>query len=731
MALETSYTSRPAGSPTQQGVTAPADEGGEYWPLQKLRRCYTDYLFSKRQEIDEQIEARRYYHGSQWTTEQINVMKKRKQPVMTFNRISRKIDGVIGLVEKLRQDPKAFARTPQHEQGADLATAALRYVLDEQSWKEKSPIVAADGAVDGIGGLELNLTQGDKGDPEIGLEVVDIQSFFYDPRSYKDNFSDARYLGVGKWVDDDIAKEMFPDADTSALSGNDFELVNNSDRQMRWFSQEGVKKRVRMVDIWYRHKGGWCWAIFSGMAVLGEGKSYIKDEKGKDLSKYIMFSGGVDQDGDRYGFIRNMKSAQDGINARQSKMQHILASRRLIISQGAVDDVEKTRTEWARPDGVVVTSRPVNEGVKSDDQSFDFAGWTKMLELNLAEIENFGPNPALIGQGLENQSGRAIALLQQAGMAELGPYILAYRGWKVRVYRAIWNAVQQHWTGERWVRVTDDQNLAQYVQINKLEVDPMTGQPTIVNAVGSLDVDIILDEGPDHVNSMADVYETLSNVLPSIAPLLNPVQAQNVIGVLMETSPLPADVKKRFKDQTEQAAQQPPPPDPAIEMAKVKQQIDMESAQHKMQLDQAKAQGDLQIKQVSAQADMEVQQRSSAADIEAMQIKNQAQIELEIAKARIAAELEREKASIQAGIKMQESEMRCNEMKVKGEHEVSLETAKVKPQTDNLKEFKALADNFEAGMREIAKAMAAPKSIKVQRDGSGKVTGATAVQANG
>jgi hypothetical protein len=28
-----------------------------------------------------------------------------------------------------------------------------------------------------------------------------------------------------------------------------------------------------------------------------------------------MFSGNVDQDGDRYGFVRNMKSAQDGINA--------------------------------------------------------------------------------------------------------------------------------------------------------------------------------------------------------------------------------------------------------------------------------------------------------------------------------------------------------------------------------------------------------------------------------
>ncbi len=35
------------------------DKDGEYWPLSKLRKCYTDYLFSKREEIDEQIDR---YH---------------------------------------------------------------------------------------------------------------------------------------------------------------------------------------------------------------------------------------------------------------------------------------------------------------------------------------------------------------------------------------------------------------------------------------------------------------------------------------------------------------------------------------------------------------------------------------------------------------------------------------------------------------------------------------------
>ena len=55
MPLETSYTSQAAGSAASGGGVE-SDKGDQYWSLGKLRRCYSDYLFSKRQELDEQIE---------------------------------------------------------------------------------------------------------------------------------------------------------------------------------------------------------------------------------------------------------------------------------------------------------------------------------------------------------------------------------------------------------------------------------------------------------------------------------------------------------------------------------------------------------------------------------------------------------------------------------------------------------------------------------------------------
>lgn len=550
--MNTDYSSGTPTSATSSSTTVPQTE--KYWGLDKLKRSYTDYLGNKREEIDEQKISRRYYHGAQWTHAQIKALKKRKQPVTTYNRIGRKIDGVVGVLERLRQDPKAFPRTPQHEEGADIATACIRYVLDQQEWASKSAEAARDGAIEGIAGIEINLAEGDRGDKDIEIEIVEPDSFFYDPRSYRADFSDARYMGIAKWVDLDLAKEMFPgkemELDAAIQDGTEF--TSNPDRENKWF--DTTRKNIRLVDCWYRHDGKWCYSIFTGSTVLMEGESYLVDEKNKTECKYVMYSASVDHDGDRYGFVRNMKSVQDSVNFKQSKLNHILASRRLIMTNAAVMDVEKARAEWARPDGVVI----VNPGgeVKADDQSFDFAGWDKLLQNDKTEIENFGPNPAVLGEGVEKSSGRAISLLQQAGIAELGPYIQAYKGWKLRVYRIVWNSLQKHWTGERLIRVTDDDKVAQFITINGLQ---NTGAgPVIVNALGSLDVDIIIDEGPDTVNMMADTYDALLALATS--------GAQVPPAVLIELSPgIDSRTKKKVLDLIQQAQQ--PGPAQQLEMA--------------------------------------------------------------------------------------------------------------------------------------------------------------------
>jgi hypothetical protein len=550
--------------PTQQAMpagrsTAPAIDQGkdeDYHDVTRLRRQWNDWASAKDAEGREMVESRHYYHGDQWTEKEIAALRRRKQPVVTSNRIVRKIDAVVGLVERLRQDPKAYARTPKHDEGAELATATLRFVLDNNDWKSKSSRIARAGGIDGISGIEYDLVPGDEGDPSLEMHIAYGDGFFYDPRSVDEGFTDARYLGIAKWVDLEQAKEMFPrkadEIDSLMESGADQTAVVETDRSRNWINTN--EKKVRLADHWYIRGGKWRWCMYIGTVMLQQGVSPFIDEKGKTFPRYRMYSASVDHDGDRYGFVRNLKSPQDEVNHRRSKALHLLNTRRVVSEKGAVDDIEVARREWAKPDGWVET----NPGLKMEpDQSAisDFKGQLEMLQEAKNEIENFGPNPALIGQGLEDSSGRAIQLLQQAGIAELGPYLSAYKNWKLRVYRDIWNIIQRYWTSERWIRVTDDQNLAQFFQINKQEIDEY-GRPAIVNAIGSLDVDIIIDEGPDAVNMQGDSMMVMQS--------LGPQFAQNFPEIMIELSPLPNSVKKPMLDKIKAKQEAPPPPDPKV-----------------------------------------------------------------------------------------------------------------------------------------------------------------------
>lgn len=647
------------------GTIASDDQDSKgYWTLEQCKDAFTDYLGSKREEQDEITQSRRYRHGAQWTDKQIQVLNDRKQPVVTYNRVGRKIDGIVGFVERMKQDPKAYPRTPQDQPSADLATAALRFVCDDNDWKTITPMAAEGAAVDGFSGIELDMKPTKtEGDYDVSFNIVS-DGYFYDPASVSLDFEDRSYDGVTRWLTEAAAKRKYPEhADAidemfeQAGGNTSSELSLSTDRDNRWFSFTGKRKRMRFVELWYRHDGKVCWCVFTAMKKLDEGESPWFDENGEQISRYIMFSAAVDHDGDRYGFVRNLKGAQDEINQRRSKGLHILNTRRIHGEVGAFDDIEQTRREASRPDGVVLHNKGFEAEFEDSAKQADLAGQIKFLEDAKAEIDNYGPSQVLTGEGVDDQSGRAIALRQQAAVAELGPFVLSYRGFKIRVYRALYEAISRYWTAFRWIRVTDDQNAPQLVPIN--QQDPMTGQ--MVNSIGQLDVDIILDEGPDTINAMADFNESLRELLPAIAPMLSPPKANAIVDALFATSNLPGDIKKKISDISRAEQNQPPQPPPEIVKAQIDARIKQQTAQQDAQLEANKQQTDFALKQ-----------REQAADIQMTREKNAADIQLEREKAAAKIELEREvaaaKLEIQAYSLNQEHDHKEREMALDHQH---------------------------------------------------------------
>jgi hypothetical protein len=215
----------------------------------------------------------------------------------------------------------------------------------------------------------------------------------------------------------------------------------------------------------------------------------------------------------------------------------------------------------------------------------------------------------------------------------------------MRLYRALFCAAQKYWTNQRWIRVTDAEGEPQFVEINAMLNGP-DGQPTgmMRNAIGELDVDIILDEGPDTITLMQDTYEAISQALPAVAPMLSPAAAKAVMGVLIETSPLPADVKKKFRDADQQQAQQP---DPKQQEAAAKLLLQQQEAAARIASDKQNAQSQLEIKQAAAAAEIQIKREAAANEIAIERDKAHNAMQLELFKAGKQAELQQREAELQ------------------------------------------------------------------------------------
>jgi hypothetical protein len=204
---------------------------------------------------------------AQWTAAEVAILKKRGQPYDPFNRIRRKIDYICGAEQQARTDPKAYPRTPKHEQDAEAATDALRFVAEKQQLDEVFSDIFQDMLVEGYGGLEVEVAESKKGDTEIKVQRYAWDRLFYDPHSVRHDFSDANFFGAVVWMSLDRAKTLYPDVadEIETTSHNETPAETYEDKpHHQFYHVTGQRSRVKIVKIWYRREGEWHWCEFTG-----------------------------------------------------------------------------------------------------------------------------------------------------------------------------------------------------------------------------------------------------------------------------------------------------------------------------------------------------------------------------------------------------------------------------------------------------------------------------------
>lgn len=490
-----------------------------------------------------------YYDGKQLTAEEIKILKRRKQPPVVNNRIKPKIDFMLGAELKTRVTPKAYPRNPQvDEDAANACTDALRYVADDTKLERVRSLCYEDGLKYGTYGAQIVVEPKGK---DYCIDVVHVpwDRIFYDPHSRAKDFSDAKYKGIVIWEDkeDALVNPLYKAKDVESILAT-LESVTPADTyddvpKNRWYDK--TRNRVRVVYMEYLREGKWYYCYFTGADFLTKPTlmPYVDDD-GLTISSLEFQSLFVDRDGNRYGQVRQYIDMQDEINKRRSKGIHLINSRQTIGESGAVEDVNKAKSELAKPDGhIEVVPGMRFEMLTTNDMS---AGNFNMLQEAKNEIDAQGPNAALVGAEDRNLSGRAIQALQGGSNTETSIQIDGLRDWEHRIYRLIWFCIKKYWTAEKWVRVTDDENTPRYVGLNvpmtvgelKIaefrkngeEIDDAIEQqimalpgasdltPQKKNNVAELDVDIILDDVPDTVSIQTEQFGMLAQILPSMPP---------------------------------------------------------------------------------------------------------------------------------------------------------------------------------------------------------------------
>lgn len=470
---------------------------------------------------------RDYVDNKQLTTAEESALKKRGQPPVVANRIKGKIEFLVGMEIERRIDPKAFPRTPAHEQDADGASQAIKYVSDEQRYDHKRTAVWRNLCVEGAGGFEVAVDLGYDGQPQVVLRRVAWDRAFWDPHSSEPDFSDAGYLGVVIWMDYDDAVAKYPDGKEALDStmderGGISETYDDKPKWRLWADKK--RKRVRVCQIWIRRAGEWFFAEYTKGGILKSGPSPYKTDRGESDCGIALASGYVDRDNNRYGIVREMISPQDEVNKRRSKALHLLNTVQTIYETGAVDDIEKFRKEAARPDGALeVAPGALRDGGIRIERNVDLAtAQFQLLQESKNEIDLRGPNATMMGdktQGSAAASGRAIIASQQGGMLTVGELLDHLRDLDLRVFRMIWNRIRQFWTAEKWVRVTDDERNIKWVVMNmpaeQLQMlvaqNPQMAEQIAgyVQNVAELDCDIIIDDAPDAVTPALEQWQAI------------------------------------------------------------------------------------------------------------------------------------------------------------------------------------------------------------------------------
>ena len=491
-------------------------------------RQHTRFLGIYQRELERQAENRMematdeaFYDNEQWDESDAQTLRERGQMPLVFNVVASTCDWVIGTEKRSRTDFKILPRRKQDGKPAEKKTELMKYLSDAN----RTPFTVSRGFEDtvkaGLGWIEDGY-QGEGEAESIYSRYENWRNMLWDSTSIEPDLADARYVIRSKWLDLDIAISMFPKRAAvlkrAASSGINFSSMDSyGDYPMDGPEAENTghgffsgqqrdqldyeRQRVRVIEMWIRTpvltpkmSGG----LFNGeifdplseghAEAVHNGDAQVVEKVAMRMHVAIFCTAGMlwfsqspyrhnqfpftpiwgkrrAKDNLPYGLIRNIRDLQSDINKRASKALHILSSNKIIMDEGAVDDVDELAEEAGRPDAIIVKKQGYQLELNADR---DLSQWhLELMSRNIQMVQQVGGvTDELMGRRTNAVSGVAIEARQNQGALSTAKFFDNLRfAQQVRGEKLL-SMMEQFVSELKEFRITNKRGGPEYVKVN-------------------------------------------------------------------------------------------------------------------------------------------------------------------------------------------------------------------------------------------------------------------------
>jgi hypothetical protein len=548
----------------------------EWFEVERIRQAPNRYQMA----IDSD-----FYDGLQWADEDAQELALRGQAPLVYNKVQPAVKWITGTEKRTRIDWKILPRDKAGINDADVKTKVMKYLQDVNKSEYTRSRAFEDAVKVGVGWLECGI-RGDPTMEPIYDRMESWRNVIYDSQGMEYDLSDCRYMFRHKWVDQDISIALFPESAAAIKTAAVYSDFTDAQDNEEWYlgqvlqerSADGSvlnrrtfvdtstslfnrRARVKLYEAWYRkptkiqyiHAPGhklhnkefnpndpamldlqanevislydrvgmkmWCAIFIRGQLLQNMPSPYAHN----DFPWTPVWGNRRGRDNAPYGMVRVIRDPQEDFNKRMSKALHSLSTRRVLMEEDAVSDIEELRDEVARPDSVIQYKVGKKIEIQVDTEiAEEHVKYAQIDEKMIQDLS--GVTDDLMGRKSNATSGIAIERRQDQGSTVTTDFFDNLRLATQLHGQKILSLSKQYMTAQQEIRVTGVRPGEDFITINEQKFDSATGQSSVLNDITASEADFVVSETDYRASARQAMAETLAGLVskmpPNIAMLL-------------------------------------------------------------------------------------------------------------------------------------------------------------------------------------------------------------------